>query len=214
MLQDIEPTPHEKSLRFLRDVCAMDGIELTESESTPSITVRVRGRSRRHYEIVASRQVGILVDEPWTTEITGAAWKSDLMSEQSRAYTAKLCLNIHREKEHLPLGDQLAALALSLHNDIQLAMDIALVAQFIVCPRDELLNVHIFQDEMVVTEEMIENGGPSIDVSFDEEFEYEDFFQHLCPVHEPEHLDLELGSSNWAQDLEDDLMQRYERMNN
>ncbi|MGB1365259.1 MAG: hypothetical protein ACPH9F_05965 [Candidatus Poseidoniaceae archaeon] len=214
MHQDIEPTPYEKSIRFLRDVCAIDGIELIESESTSTITVRVRGRSRRHYEIVASRQVGLLVEEPWTTEVTGAAWKSDLVSEQTRAYTAKLCLNIHHDKEHLPLGDQLAALALSLHNDIKLAMDIALVAQFIVCPRDELLNVHIFQDEMVVTEDMIENGGPSIDVNLNQEFEYVDFFEDFWPVHEPEHLELQLSGNSWARDVENDIMQRYDRRNN
>ena len=62
------------------------------------------------------------------------------------------------DKEHLPVGDRLASLALSLHNDIKLAMEIPLVAQFIVCPREELYHVFKFQEELVVTQDMIDES--------------------------------------------------------
>ena len=144
---------------FLQEVCNIDGIELIDSTSIYKIVVRVRGRSGRHYEVEASRSIGLFMQAPWTTEVTGAARKRDFDSEKVRAYTAKLCLNIHENKEHLPIGDRLASLALSLHNDVKLAMEIPLVAQFIVCPREELYHVFTFQEELVVTQEMIDESS-------------------------------------------------------
>ena len=143
-------------MQFLREICNIDGIEMIDSNSIYKIVVRVRGRSGRHYEVVASSSNRLIQQEPWKTEVVGAAWKRDFDSEKTRAYTAKLCLNIHENKEHLPVGDRLASLALSLHNDVKLAMEIPLVAQFIVCPREELYHVFTFQEEMVVTQEMID----------------------------------------------------------
>jgi len=132
MSMESELNPHEKSMQFLREVCNIDGVEFIDSNSIYKIVVRVRGRSGRHYEIEASRPIGLFLQTPWTTDVIGAARKRDFDSEKARAYTAKLCLNIHENKEHLPVGDRLASLALSLHNDIKLAMEIPLVAQFIV----------------------------------------------------------------------------------
>lgn len=192
----------------------MDGIELVNPDSAQDITVRVRGRSGRHYEIVASSPLGNFFQETWQTEVRGAAWKRDFNTENTRSYTAKLCLNIHEDKEHLPIGDQLASLALSLYNDIKLAMDIALVAQFIVCPREDLLNIHIFQDEMVMTEEMFQQGVIDMNIDEDENFEYCEFFENSWLYNDSDQpLELEASRDNWAQDIEYEIIQRYERAN-
>ena len=192
----------------------MDGIELVNPDSAQDITVRVRGRSGRHYEIVASSPLGNFFQETWQTEVRGAAWKRDFNTENTRSYTAKLCLNIHEDKEHLPIGDRLASLALSLYNDIKLAMDIALVAQFIVCPREDLLNIHIFQDEMVMTEEMFQQGVIDMNIDEDENFEYCEFFENSWLYNDSDApLELEASRDNWAQDIEYEIIQRYERAN-
>lgn len=192
----------------------MDGIELVNPDSAQDITVRVRGRSGRHYEIVASSPLGNFFQETWQTEVRGAAWKRDFNTENTRSYTAKLCLNIHEDKEHLPIGDRVASLALSLYNDIKLAMDIALVAQFIVCPREDLLNIHIFQDEMVMTEEMFQQGVIDMNIDEDENFEYCEFFENSWLYNDSDApLELEASRDNWAQDIEYEIIQRYERAN-
>ena len=192
----------------------MDGIELVNPDSAQDITVRVRGRSGRHYEIVASSPLGNFFQETWQTEVRGAAWKRDFNTENTRSYTAKLCLNIHEDKEHLPIGDRLASLALSLYNDIKLAMDIALVAQFIVCPREDLLNIQIFQDEMVMTEEMFQQGVIDMNIDEDENFEYCEFFENSWLYNDSDQpLELEASRDNWAQDIEYEIIQRYERAN-
>ena len=210
--------PHEKSMQFLREICNIDGIELVDSNSIYKIIVRVRGRSGRHYEVEASRPLGLFLQTPWTTEVIGAAWKRDFDSENTRAYTAKLCLNIHPDKEHLPVGDRLASLALSLHNDIKLAMEIPLVAQFIVCPREELYHVFKFQEELVVTQDMIDesahDGNPQHVLDYMEEereIEYIDFlpdFWHFDSDDEP--FELDSIQTNWLQDISDDIMQRFD----
>ena len=210
--------PHEKSMQFLREICNIGGIELVDSNSIYKIIVRVRGRSGRHYEVEASRPLGLFLQTPWTTEVIGAAWKRDFDSENTRAYTAKLCLNIHSDKEHLPVGDRLASLALSLHNDIKLAMEIPLVAQFIVCPREELYHVFKFQEELVVTQDMIDesahDGNPQHVLDYMEEereIEYIDFlpdFWHFDSDDEP--FELDSIQTNWLQDISDDIMQRFD----
>ncbi|MGB1792485.1 MAG: hypothetical protein ACPHM4_02450 [Candidatus Poseidoniaceae archaeon] len=218
MSMESDLNPHEKSMQFLREICNIDGIELIDSNSIYKIFVRVRGRSGRHYEVEASRPIGLFLQTPWTTEVTGAAWKRDFDSEKTRAYTAKLCLNIHSDKEHLPVGDRLASLALSLHNDIKLAMEIPLVAQFIVCPREELYHVFKFQEELVVTQDMIDesahDGNPQHVLDYMEEereIEYIDFlpdFWHFDSDDEP--FELDSIQTNWLQDISDDIMQRFD----
>lgn len=207
-------------MQFLQEVCNIDGIELIDSTSIYKIVVRVRGRSGRHYEVEASRPIGLFMQTPWTTEVTGAARKRDFDSEKARAYTAKLCLNIHENKEHLPVGDRLASLALSLHNDVKLAMEIPLVAQFIVCPREELYHVFTFQEEMVVTQEMIDEsalyygGNPqhALDnLEEDREIELIDFLPGFWDVDgDDESFDLDSIQTNWLQDVSDDIMQRFD----
>ena len=215
-----ELEPHEKSMQFLREICNIDGIELIDSNSIYKIFVRVRGRSGRHYEVEASRPIGLFLQTPWTTEVTGAAWKRDFDSEKTRAYTAKLCLNIHSDKEHLPVGDRLASLALSLHNDIKLAMEIPLVAQFIVCPREELYHVFKFQEELVVTQDMIDDFNPAYGgnpqhvldyMEEDREIEFIDFLPGFWDDWDDEEpFELDSIQTNWLQDISDDIMQRFD----
>ena len=220
MSMESELDPHEKSIQFLREICNIDGIELIDSNSIYKIFVRVRGRSGRHYEVEASRPIGLFLQTPWTTEVTGAAWKRDFDSEKTRAYTAKLCLNIHSDKEHLPVGDRLASLALSLHNDIKLAMEIPLVAQFIVCPREELYHVFKFQEELVVTQDMIDDfdpaygGNPQHVLDYmeeDREIEFIDFLPGFWDDWDDEEpFELDSIQTNWLQDISDDIMQRFD----
>ena len=215
-----ELDPHEKSMQFLREICNIDGIELIDSNSIYKIFVRVRGRSGRHYEVEASRPIGLYLQTPCTTEVTGAAWKRDFDSEKTRAYTAKLCLNIHSDKEHLPVGDCLASLALSLHNDIKLAMEIPLVAQFIVCPREELYHVFKFQEELVVTQDMIDDFNPAYGgnpqhvldyMEEDREIEFIDFLPGFWDDWDDEEpFELDSIQTNWLQDISDDIMQRFD----
>ena len=215
---ECELNPHEKSMQFLREVCSIDGIEMVDSNSIYKIVVRVRGRSGRHYEVEASRPMGLFMQTPWSTEVVGAAWKRDFDSEKTRAYTAKLCLNIHENKEHLPVGDRLASLALSLHNDVKLAMEIPLVAQFIVCPREELYHVFTFQEEMVVTQEMVDEtaleGNPQHVLDYmeeDREIEFIDFLPGFWDDWDDEEpFELDSIQTNWLQDISDDIMQRFD----
>ena len=54
----------------------------------------------------------------------------------------------------------------------------------------------------------------SIDVDEDEDFEYCDFFENLWVFDDLERpLELEASRDNWAQDIEYDIIQRYERAN-
>ena len=143
----------------------MEHFHLMETYSEGKIQVRVKGTSGRHYEVKAKQQghhPGLsaqsnLRRKTWTTSVIGAAWKKDIEARDSN-FTVSLCLNINEQKTHLPIGDKLASLALSLRNDIELAMDIPLVAQFIVCPRNKMEHIFTFQDEMIVTQDMIDMG--------------------------------------------------------
>jgi hypothetical protein len=218
MFTGLTDSPHLKSIDFLNGVCSIEGIELIPSKSIYDITLLVNGRSGRHYEIVATNPVGLYNESAWDTRVIGAAWKKDLNPKQSRPYTAKLCLDIHEDKQHLPIGDRLASLALSLHNDIKLAMDIPLVAQFIVCPRNNLSEIHTFQEEMIVTQEMHEYHLSSNDLVESiadevEEVEYIDFLPNFWHFEDDEQpIDLEPIQNTWVQDIEDDIMRHYDRL--
>ena len=211
-------SPHEKSMKFLKDVCRLDGIDLLQTSKIYKIIIRIRGRSGRHYEVIASRELGLFSQVPWEITVTGAARKNDFGSERTLSYTASLCLDIHEEKRHLPIGDRLASLALSLHNDVKLAMDIPLIAQFIVCPREQLYHVYMFQDDMVVTQDIIDQQQDFDEVCdmFDEEdmdaFDEFDFLDEDLFEDATEDAFLEeKGEGNWVQDFADMIMQHFER---
>ncbi|MDA8715996.1 hypothetical protein N9M06_02500 [Candidatus Poseidoniales archaeon] len=190
------------------------------------IQVRVKGTSGRHYEVKAKQQLphpGLSENsnrrrKTWSTSVIGAAWKKDIESKNSN-FTASLCLNISEQKTHLPIGDKLASLALSLRNDIELAMDIALVAQFIICPRNRLEHIFTFQDEMIVTQDMIDmNDEDEEEMDWEEEEEYfnslqimdlegdiVDFEHNIDQVEEDLFPDL-----NRAEDLVDHLVRAFD----
>ena len=207
MSTQIIDSPHEKSIKFLKDICEMDGIELLKTSTIYKIVVRVRGRSGRHYEVTASRPVGLFSQEPWQTSILGAAWKNDFNSESTMPYTTNLCLNTHEDKRHLPIGDRLASLILSLHNDIKLAMDIPLVAQFIVCPREDLNHVYSFQNDMVVTQDMIDEQQEfeeEYDAFFEDDFEDDDLFPEFeFPEDDDDIIEFELRDKSFADQIAD-----------
>jgi len=211
-------SPYDKSIKFLKDVCKIDGLDLLKTSTIYNITVRVRGRSGRHYEVTASRPISLFSNESWKTSVIGAAWKTDFNSEKTRSFTANLCLNTHEEKRHLPIGDRLASLVLSLHNDLKLAMDIPLVAQFIVCPREDLLHTYSFQDDMVVTQDMIdEQQEYEDDYDYDyfdeDEFDEVDFHEQdwlFAEPDEPIEQEPEPIQRTWTQELGDFLMRQID----
>ena len=216
--------PLEKSMNFLRDVCKMDNFHWVETDSEGEIKVRIKGTSGRHYEVRGKQ----LHPHPslsahsrrktWSTSVVGAAWKKDLTSKNSN-FIVNLCLNINERKTHLPIGDKLASLALSLRNDIELAMDIPLVAQFIVCPRNKLEHIFTFHDEMIVTQDMIDMSGEEEEErDWEEEEEYfnsiqvldlegdiVDFEHNIDPIEESILPDL-----NRAEDLVDHLVRAFD----
>ena len=215
MQTSIIDSPYEKSIQFLKDVCKIDGLDLIRTSTIYNITVRVRGRSGRHYEVTASRPISLFSQESWKTTVIGAAWKTDFNSEKTRSFTANLCLNTHEEKRHLPIGDRLASLVLSLHNDLKLAMDIPLVAQFIVCPREDLFHVFTFQDDMVVTQDMIdEQQYQDDDEYFDEdEFDEMEFDEQDWLFAEPDESvghEPESTERTWTRDLGEFLMRQID----
>jgi hypothetical protein len=224
--------PFEKSMGFLRDVCKMDNFHWIETDSKGEIKVQIKGTSGRHYEVRGKQQQPHPVlganskrSETWSTSVVGAAWKKDLTSKNSK-FIVNLCLNINERKTHLPIGDKMASLALSLRNDIELAMDIPLVAQFIVCPRSKLEHIFTFQEEMIVTQDMIDMsdeeeidwGEAEEEIDWGEEEEYFNSIQILNL--EGDIVDFEhtidqveesiLPDQNRAEDLVDHLVRAFD----
>ncbi|MFB1004895.1 MAG: hypothetical protein QMC59_00245 [Candidatus Poseidoniaceae archaeon] len=175
--------PELRSLELLQSIAEanpwLEFIEQTEER----IEIHVRGQSRRWYVIEAKRAMiqhflnHNIVHNTWSLEIQGGARKRDIIHRNQ--YCANLCLNL-RQSADLPVGDKIAALCLSLHNDVTTAMNIHLLAQFLVCPRNDLAKVMIFQDEMVVLHSMFAgrddqdlNPPAMFDIA-DEQFNWDD----------------------------------------
>ena len=218
--------PFEKSMGFLRDVCKMDNFHWIETDSKGDIKVQIKGTSGRHYEVRGKQQqphpalsVHSKRSKTWSTSVVGAAWKKDLTSKNSN-FIVNLCLNIHERKTHLPIGDKLASLALSLRNDIELAMDIPLVAQFIVCPRSKLEHIFTFQEEMIVTQDMVDmSDDEEEEMDWEEEEEYynsiefEELHQEAFFSENPndKELDTDLDSGTMSSDeIVDTLMRAFD----
>jgi hypothetical protein len=225
MTEEENINPFEKSMGFLRDVCKMDNFHWIETDSKGDIKVQIKGTSGRHYEVRGKQQqphpalsVHSKRSKTWSTSVVGAAWKKDLTSKNSN-FIVNLCLNIHERKTHLPIGDKLASLALSLRNDIELAMDIPLVAQFIVCPRSKLEHIFTFQEEMIVTQDMVDmSDDEEEEMDWEEEEEYFNSIQILNL--EGDIVDFEhtigqveesiLPDQNRAEDLVDHLVRAFD----
>lgn len=124
------------------------------------IKVRVQGESRRWYQIESqyhTSETDIFMAGPteWSLSVTAGRWQNDVAVENN--YSVSLCL--HSKNQNLPIGDRIVSLVLALYNDIKTALKIPMLAQFIICQRDMLKEIVIFQDTMIVTEDMIDCGG-------------------------------------------------------
>lgn len=160
---------YQKSIHFLQNIVAESSRLdiIANRQSLP--TVIVQGVSRRWYTVDtvaysvsdfqkingAFREV---MDIRWQINVNAAAWRNDLVVKSP--YVVSLCINSRREWRRLPIGDQVASLAMALQNDKTTAMRIPLLAQFIVSPRRELRGVYQFTEEGVVMnhELYMENG--------------------------------------------------------
>ena len=139
------------------------------------IKVRVQGESHRWYQIDSNFQ-GMSVEffeaspsqSQWSVAVTAGRWQNDVISENQ--YSVSLCL--HSKNEKLPIGDRIVSLVLALYNDIKTALQIPMLAQFLICTREMLKGIVIFQDTMIVTQDMMDEDdwefpGPQDDEDID-----------------------------------------------
>lgn len=149
--------PELRSIEMLQSVVketpAVEIIVLTNE----AIKVRLRGESQRWY-CIDSKFQGInafqIPPHPeWSIAITAGRWQNDVV--KANEYSVNLCL--HSKNETLPIGDRIVALVLALFNDVKTALKIPMLAQFIVCQRQMLKDIVIFQDTMIVTQDMVED---------------------------------------------------------
>ena len=150
---------HKKSIDFLRSIVEQSPrMEFpTPDASIPNVLVR--GESRRwykieimlHYDTVEIGGIGSVDDVVWDLHVMAGAWKQDVVDESP--HSVSICIGPRKEAKSLPVGDQIAALALSLLNDKTTAMRLPLLAQFIVSPRKALEDVYQFSQEGVIMED-------------------------------------------------------------
>lgn len=170
--------PELRSVELLQGVVRSTSATLVLLTQT-EIKVRVRGESKRWYEIYAKyhghHDIFDHGDNGWNCSVNAGRRETDIIDAND--YCAQLCL--HANEHNLPIGDQVVSLILSLSNDIKTAMEIPLLAQFIVCTRQMLANIMIFQDTMIVTEEMAEYGHDWMEEQQEEELHNQNVeYQH------------------------------------
>ncbi len=175
------------------------------------IKVRVQGESHRWYQIDSNFQ-GMSVEffeaspsqSQWSVAVTAGRWQNDVISENQ--YSVSLCL--HSKNEKLPIGDRIVSLVLALYNDIKTALQIPMLAQFLICTREMLKGIVIFQDTMIVTQDMMDEDdwefpGPQddedIDMNENEEMDmYGAFERDELEVSTDEMLDLQQA---WEEEI-------------
>ncbi len=182
---------HERGLEFLKSICDSSQHMETYDLQNGLPSVRIKSTSRRWYSLQAVPEKTIyenLVGEMkdgivWSFDIRAAPRKTDLLALND--YSVRLCIYPEHGSKNLPIGDQLATLALGLRDDRRTAVRIGLLAQFVIAPRDALLDVYKFTAEGAVYNE---------EVFYDDEFEYEPNErrpnQHflLNPTHEADQI--------------------------
>ena len=97
-------------------------------------------------------------------------------------------------------------------------MDIPLVAQFIVCPRNKMEHIFTFQDEMIVTQDMIDMSDDDEEMDWEEEEEYLNSIQMIDVEEDIIDFDHNIGrveedllpDSNRAEDLVDHLIRAFD----
>ena len=136
-----------------------------------SLMILLKGKSGRWYKVLTNDAESQLfsINQDYVISVHGARWKKDLAKPGSK-FAAKLCLNPttrgyeqdpvtgERIEGELPIGDRIATICLHLTNDIDLALRIPLVAQFIITPREHLARIDTFQDEYIVWNDMLVCG--------------------------------------------------------
>ena len=138
--------PVQKSMRLLAGV--IDGNERIEAlpihAPRGGALLIVKGTSGRLYRIAVTDATGTAEDV--SIVVSGATRRTDIVGRGGvdGRPVANLCL--HTEADHLPLGDRVVALAMSLADDRETAMRIPLVAQFIAASREMLVDIGLFTD--------------------------------------------------------------------
>jgi hypothetical protein len=160
--------PYYRSMQLLFDTVESNDSLEWDDEEYGKVEIFVKGMSRRWYKINAFQIERMKTDQSvadpkhwtssWAIMVKGAAWRSDLSNNNSMV--ADICIHTARTGHRFPIGDSLVSLCLSLVNDRITAMDIPLLAQFIVCPRRRLSTIEIFQQEGIVTSDMLDQEDP------------------------------------------------------
>jgi hypothetical protein len=150
---------HARSLAFLRTIVEQsDRMEFPYPDaSIPNVLIQ--GMSRRwycieiniHYADEELGGFGSIEEVVWGLHVTAGVWKKDVVNESQ--HSVSICIGPRNEGKLLPVGDQIAALALSLQNDKTTAMRVPLLAQFIVSPRAALKDVYQFSEEGVIMDD-------------------------------------------------------------
>ena len=214
--------PELRSVEMLQSVAkdtpAVEIIMLTHE----SIKVRVQGESHRWYCLDSKLQSeeDIIHHEgsEWSIAVTAGRWRNDVIEEND--YSVKLCL--HSKNQNLPIGDRIVSLVLALFNDIKTALQIPMLAQFIVCHRHMLRDIVIFQDTMIVSQDMIDDDWPCEDEM--EQDEYDEMEWHSAMedfeiptsdevIHDTEQVEMEqLAAEETRERDEQELINFWELM--
>lgn len=151
--------PEKRSIELLKDIAEENDWVDVNFNLPNYISMTVNGESRRWYHASARLRDETMLSpfqtETWHIEVRGAANRYDLI--RNNRFNADICINTNGNGNKMPVGDRLAALALSLRNDRRTAMSVPLLAQFLVCKRDFLQEVIVFQEEGIMTEIDMQN---------------------------------------------------------
>jgi hypothetical protein len=148
---------HDRSIQFIREIASQSPQIHIDYPKAIVPGLFIRGASGRWYKIdvsINSRQewlpeFGFVEETVFSLHVSGAVYKSDLVEEN--VYETSLCIHPDEKGRALPVGDQLAALALALCNDRVTSLRIPLLAQFIVTERRMLKDIYQFAEEGVMT---------------------------------------------------------------
>ena len=200
--------PELRSLEMLQSVA--NGTQNVQifMLTNESIKVRVQGESHRWYQIESNFQGGLSLEllgteHQWSVAVTAGRWQNDVISKNQ--YTVSLC--IHSQDQNLPIGDRIVSLVLALYNDIKTALQIPMLAQFLICTREMLKGIVIFQDTMIVTQDMMDEDwdfpvpqdDEDVDMNENEEMDmYGAFERDELEVTTDEMLDLQQA---WEQEI-------------
>ena len=176
---------HMKSMRFLDSIAeGSDAMTLAlDQQGLPRVVIR--GTSRRWYRVglhahyvedyvEVEGQYREVKEVHWRTSIDAGPWKQDIV--ERTPFMVSLCMHPTQRSRHLPIGDQIAALALALQNDKTTAMRIPLLAQSIVSPRHALENVYQFSEDGVIMHDEVYDEDDETAYMYDE---YEDLTEQL-----------------------------------